>query len=432
MTKRVLLISPYFPPHNVIGTKRAINFVQGVHGFDDWEVIVLASKPFNNNLDDKLNEQIPESVVVNYGFVGLFRGLIKFLDGGFKSKRPKKVEPKKIKEKQSSKSKKKKSSLTPFDQYLWDIGSGYRNGRKLIKKYKPDVIWVNADPWSGFLVANKLSRKFGIPWVADLRDPWTIFEKKMELRPKITANTIKRYERNFFETASKVVLNSETACEAYKKSYSDLPSEKFTFIRNAYNKKLLNEGKPKQVADKFIFGYFGGFRQFVPSNFILKGFADFIKKNNLTPNEVCFEVRGSLYADFHDQVEECGLKEFVVIGKEVTQDEAVSLLRSWDVLMLSAISDFKWMISGKFYDYLFIRKPILAVSDNEELNRLIEETESGDWANTADTEKIVSLYEKYFRLGKTDLLNNELLIEPFGIEAQGASFRKVLKEIKKH
>ncbi len=429
LTKRVLLISPYFPPHNTIGTKRAINFVQGVHEKEDWEVVVLASKPFGDKNDHRLNDQIPDSVPISYGFVGIFRPIISFLAGGSKKKKPTSTLSETITAPKKKPSNKKPSkSWTPFDQYLWDVGSAVRNGKRLIKKWKPDVIWVNADPWSGFLVADKLSRKFGIPWVADLRDPWTVFEKKMELRPTIVANTIRRYERKFFNSASKVVFNSATSYEAYKEVYPTLEA-KFTFIRNAFNSRLLKENPTKGSDEIFTFGYYGGFRRFVPSSYILKGYATFIKKLGLKPDQVKLEVRGSVYSDFWGHIDEFGLENYVRVKKEIKQDDTIAHLRSWDVLLMSAIQDFRWMIPAKFYDYIFTRKPIFAVSDNEELNGLIDETQSGSWARTNDSDKIVQLFEAYYQKGKTDLLTNEALIEPFGLTNQASRFRQVLNEV---
>ena len=431
MTKRVLFISPYYPPHRATGHKRAIAFTQGVHGQEDWEVIVLASRALKNDNDDRLNNHIPEGVIVNYGFVGLFRPLIKFIDSGFGLKRKKKattttdnrVYPPKVR-----KPSKQKGLAMPFDQYIWDAGSAVRNGAKLIKKYKPDVIWVNADPWTGFLVADKLSRKFNIPWVADLRDPWMLFKKKFDLKPALTANIIRYYEKRFFKSASKVVLNTATAAEEHRKYYTEI-ADKFTYIRNAFNENLIDDPGQVESEEVFTFGYYGGFRFFVPSTFILKGFATFVKNCKLTPTQVRLEVRGGVYSDFWDQLEEYGLQEHVIVRREIKADKGIALLRSWDVLLLCVLHDVRLMIPSKFYDYLYARKPVMAVSDNMELNQMIDETKSGNWAPTQDTDKVASLFEAFYKQGKTDLLQTNSLIQPFGFEAQAEKFRSALNEV---
>lgn len=401
-----------------------------MHGKDDWEVIVLASKPFNDNVDSELNEYIPEGVEVNYDFIGLLRPLIKLFSGGSKKKKVTKSAPM-VKVEMNVSKPKKKLSYTPFDQYLWDVNGAIRCGSKLIEQHKPDVIWVNADPWSGFLVARSLSNKFEIPWVADMRDPWSIFKRKMDLRPSFTQNLIKKYEAKFFTSASRVVLNSSAAYEEYLTHYS--LDNKFTFIRNAFNNDLLSEkdSRSEGVTKSFTFGYYGGFRDFVPSNYILQGFATFIKDNSLDPSHVKLEVVGSVYDEFWKQVRDLQLEDFVVFGEAINSSEAIGLLRSWDVLLIYAIEELRWQMPAKFYDYLYARKPMLAVSDNLELNRLIDETESGKWARIEDATKTAELFYHYFKSGKTELLQNETLIKPFDSDTQAQNFRKILKEVSK-
>src|SRR5205085_1882975 len=39
---------------------------------------------------------------------------------------------------------------------------------------KPAVLWATASPVSSFVVAEEVSRRTGVPFVLDFRDPWTI------------------------------------------------------------------------------------------------------------------------------------------------------------------------------------------------------------------------------------------------------------------
>src|SRR5690242_6784183 len=45
-------------------------------------------------------------------------------------------------------------------------------GRQLIESSRPDIIFASAPPYTGLIVAARLARAFGIPWIADLRDLW--------------------------------------------------------------------------------------------------------------------------------------------------------------------------------------------------------------------------------------------------------------------
>lgn len=46
-----------------------------------------------------------------------------------------------------------------------------REGLKMIKEFKPDVIWSTYPIATAHVIASALHRKTGIPWVADFRDP---------------------------------------------------------------------------------------------------------------------------------------------------------------------------------------------------------------------------------------------------------------------
>ena len=45
-------------------------------------------------------------------------------------------------------------------------------GERLIESWRPDIIFASTPPYSGLIVASRLSRAFSIPWTADLRDLW--------------------------------------------------------------------------------------------------------------------------------------------------------------------------------------------------------------------------------------------------------------------
>ena len=49
-----------------------------------------------------------------------------------------------------------------------------REGRKLLRETRHDVILVSGPPFSSFLIGAKLSRETGVPLVLDYRDEWTI------------------------------------------------------------------------------------------------------------------------------------------------------------------------------------------------------------------------------------------------------------------
>lgn len=426
MPKRLLLISPYFPPLKAIGAKRAVNIVQGLTALG-WEIDVLCTKAFFERENTPYQFELPDGVTVNRGFISRsLRPIVTF----FKSDA-----------KPSSKEKLKYSvpepgkpgiSLTPFDQYLWDVSGAVKSGKKMIRSARPDVILVNADPWSGLLVGQKLSRWSGIPWTADFRDPWTAFEERMETRPKPVQKIIRHYEKEFFQSASAVIFNTASALKRYEALYADQGiSDKFTFIRNAYNPSLmkpvsqeLGTGKP------FVFGYFGSFREFVSPKTLLEGFSDFVNSGSVTPHEVAFELTGSASDEFYYYVDQLGLSEYVNVNPPVTYEDSLKILRQWNVLLLVVDPTYRLMVPAKLYDYLYARRPILALSVNDEVNSIIENTSSGNFVSNHDVGSIAELFKEMYKNHQGNaLLDNESQIAPYGLKAQSERFNEVLSNV---
>ncbi|MEE3920661.1 glycosyltransferase [Micromonospora sp. BRA006-A] len=63
--------------------------------------------------------------------------------------------------------------LLPDPQLNW-IRPPVRDFDRFAAGWRPDVILVSGPPFSGFVVAATLARRFRVPWVADYRDLWSV------------------------------------------------------------------------------------------------------------------------------------------------------------------------------------------------------------------------------------------------------------------
>jgi hypothetical protein len=79
-------------------------------------------------------------------------------------------------------------------------------GRRLIGEWRPDIIFASAPPCSGLIVASRLARAFGIPWVADFRDLWT--DNPYYDAPGWRRRVDAMLERHTLRTASRLVTVS--------------------------------------------------------------------------------------------------------------------------------------------------------------------------------------------------------------------------------
>jgi glycosyltransferase involved in cell wall biosynthesis len=61
----------------------------------------------------------------------------------------------------------------------------------------------------------------------------------------------------------------------------------------------------------------------------------------------------------------------------LSREQAIALQRAADVLLLLATGDHKSLVTGKLFEYLAARRPILAVAAGNEAARIVEETHAG-------------------------------------------------------
>lgn len=416
--KQVLLISPYFPPSVAIGAKRALNLVRYLHSFG-WEPLVLASPCNDINNDAGYRQLLPENLFVSRKF-----GPSSRKNNPVKIKSPNAAKPlfKKLDE--------KGSQFTPFDQYLWYVPATLAEGKRILMNNDIHAIIVNADPWSGFIVAYYLAKYAGIPWVADLRDPWSIHTFKMSLRPAITRYLIDTFESAFFHSAAKVILNTELCCQAYRDKYrKTLGSTRFTFIRNAFDSSVFIPAESFPDTGIFSLHYFGAFKANIDPAPLFNLIRKFITKHNRKPENIELVLYGEQRYQDIELANKLGLTGYFRYQNEVNLKDTLSHLKSASVLLLVEGPNRRLQLPAKLYDYLAAQRPILALSDNPELNKIIVNTATGVTADFFDPDDCLRRLEYlYFNRGNACQFNDNAISE-YCAETQIKKFSNILDEI---
>jgi hypothetical protein len=96
------------------------------------------------------------------------------------------------------------------------------------------LIFATMSPFQSAEVACRLSRTLGVPWVADLRDPWALDE--MRVYPTLLHRRVemKRMER-LLSSASVIVMNTPEATAALKAAFPRLQSKPILTITNGFD-----------------------------------------------------------------------------------------------------------------------------------------------------------------------------------------------------
>jgi len=248
--KRVLMLSYAFPPLAASGVFRTTRFARYLPE-TGWQPVVLTIRDnatgTSHSVDPTLRRLIPADVRVERTTV--LRPLEAVL--GVASRLKRRVTSSRIRSQdtatavgdespgQSNPNRtldwlaalKKRLSITrrilPDSEIGWFLPAISRG--LLLNHQEPfDAIYCTSPPHSAHLIACCISKITGKPLLLDFRDPWARSPWKQNDRRWMDS----RLERWCVSSASRVVLNTEAACEEFQNFYSNYPTSKFTWIPN--------------------------------------------------------------------------------------------------------------------------------------------------------------------------------------------------------
>jgi glycosyltransferase involved in cell wall biosynthesis len=367
--KKVLIITYYWPPSGGAGVQRWLKFSNYFLEFDIQPIVItvddtLASYPL---LDESLWKEVPESIQVirtktkePFGIYKKVAGKPQIPSGGFASGNTSSF----------------KDALMRFFRgnfFIPDARMGwnrfaYEAACEIIRKEKPAAIITSSPPHSTQLIGLKLKKQFGIPWIADMRDPWTdIYYYKKLLHTPIAKWIDKNYERKVLENADKVVVVSESIRGSFLRKSKLIKPDNLVVIPNGYDEKdflrtdSFGENKISvQNENRFIITYTGTIAESYSPYQFFNAIGALIK-NNPDAN-VLFRFIGSMPKEMHDFLKSISWAAQFEYIPYSPHGKVVEYMLSSSVLYLAIpqAEGNKGILTGKLFEYLAARKPVIA------------------------------------------------------------------------
>lgn len=248
----------------------------------------------------------------------------------------------------------------------WILG-GKLSGARVIREWRPHAIMSTYPIASAHVIGAALSRRFGLPWLADLRDPMAQDEYPTDLRVRRAYVEI---ERTIFSRADRVTVTTPGTAALYAQRYPEYPRARLITIPNGFDPAAFPDGAPG-VAQT---GAAGRKLQLLHSGLLypkernpaafFAAVAELRDEGRIRAQDVTFDFRGNGHdARYRPDVERLGLSELVQLLPPVTHAEALAEIRDADACMIFQSSSCNQQIPAKIYEYLYSRKPILALTD---------------------------------------------------------------------
>jgi len=387
--RKVLFIAYYYPPLGGIGSLRAQKFACYLPEFG-WQPIVLAPEHGCYFVDSSLEDGTERGVnVVRTPIADLsaffnsirLKGAVMAAHGG----PTRQAEPAPAgggviveKLKQAIRS----WVYIPDGQVGW-FPYALRAGRKVLGEEKVEAIWSTSFPVTAHMVAYRLKLATGKPWIADFRDLWT------EHHGLNYTNTLRKrldqlLEAKILGKADVIVTVSEALAESLRRLAPG--AKRIEVIRNGFDSREFEAiERPRPV--KWTVTFVGSYYDFYNPSPFLAALRRLINRGEIAKEHICFRVVGTTHSDLQDLVRQFDLEDITHFTGVVPHREALryQLGSSLLLFVLHGGKASPGIITGKLYEYLGARKPILGiVPSNFEAAQIIRGAGAGVTVDAAD------------------------------------------------
>jgi hypothetical protein len=362
--KHVLMVAFHYPPFSgSSGLLRTLKFSQYLpaHG---WHPLVLTANPraYPQVRNDQLNE-IPSVKHLSVGRYYL------------------------------------RLTALPDRWASWWLGA-VPAGMRLIKRYRPAVIWSTYPIATAHLIALTLHRLTGLPWVADFRDSMTedCYPADISMR-----RCYRWIERQTVRHASFCVFTARATREMYLKRYPDLNPARCLLIPNGYDEKdfqgltesfgiQTKSNRPTRLIHSGLL---------YPDDRDPRPFFRVVArlKNEGQENSKSLQIqlRAPGSEDYYSAIlQDLKVEDMVSLLPSLPYKQSLQECLEADGLLLFQAASCNHQIPAKAYEYLRLRRPVFALTaEMGDTAALLTETGGATIVDLSDEQAIHSAFSRF-------------------------------------
>jgi len=404
-TKKVLVITYYWPPAAGSGVQRFLKFCKYFREFG-WEPIVLT---VNNGsysaIDDTLERDIPDGLTVyktkTFEPFSVYNKL--------RGKKGNTIPVALIGIKENKGWLHKLSLYLRANLFIPDARKGWKPFalkavNNIMQNHKISVVITTGPPQSTHLIGQEIKKKYKLPWLADFRDPWTnVFYNRFFPRNKATERKDKILEDRVLMEADAVTVVSE----GLVKEFGDR-AQNIEVIYNGYDEDDFSDKSLSQT-EKFTLGYIGNFIASQNIPLLWKAISELKEEVEGFNDNFRFELAGNIDSSIvHDVRNNFNLDSLLDIVGYLSHKEAVDRMLNINLLIFSIPKDKNnaLIITGKLFEYIASRTPILSIGPvNGNAADILYKASRDQMLDYEDKDAIKNLLVKQY---KTWVTNNKM------------------------
>jgi hypothetical protein len=352
--KNLLIISPYFPPVNAADMQRVRMSLPyfADHGWNA-EVVIIDENYTDMGKDPLLLQSIPQTIKVHK---------VKALD-------------------------KKWTSKLGLGIALRSLPFYRKKVNELLKTGKYDLIYFSTTQFPVCILGNYWKKRFGIPYVIDMQDPWHSDYYKNKPKDQQPPKYWFSYRLNKYlepiamKNVDGLISVSEKYIDNLKNRYpkiASIPAEVITFGAFEPDLKIANNNREsfphllKKGFKNIAYIGRGGNDMHKALNVLFEAFKEALTADKETFKQLQFYFIGTSYApsgqgtpSIVPLAKQYGIEDHVIeITDRISYYHTLATLQQADGLFIPGSDDPAYTAS-KIYPYLLTQKPILAIFNKE-------------------------------------------------------------------
>lgn len=251
--------------------------------------------------------------------------------------------------------------------------SAVKGGTSLIQSQNPKTIISIGPPHSSHLIGKKLSKKYGIPHIPVLIDPWVdiVYYRNFKRNP-VTIALDTHFERSTLKHASQVIFVTKSSQEEYIKKYPWL-EKKSHVLYWGYNEENFSEKHPCEPnADQEILLHAGNIFDY--QNPV--GLWNNIKKEVDGGKKLRIRFVGTVSPGIKSAITSSGLDAYTDYVGFLPYQEVVQEMIKAKYLLVCATE--KRHVPGKLFEYIRTGNRVIAFGDdNREVEGILKKANAG-------------------------------------------------------
>jgi glycosyltransferase involved in cell wall biosynthesis len=379
----VLLIAYRFPPQGGAGAQRIVKFVKYLPQFGWRPVVHTVANPYWVLRDETLLTEVPPEVkVYRTPTLELERfaeaAATRLGEPGTEASRPGEDNTRVPPRRKGNPARRPlraawkfvfRRVLIPDPQIVWSPVALARS-LALIRKERVSLVFTTSPPNSSHVLGLLLKRAAKLPWIAEFRDPWTegVRRKQAYVGNARRQRMEERLERAVLAGADHLVVTTERTVEQFVRKYADIRAEKYSIITNGFDPSdfSLSPSDGRLLdPERFNLTSAGTIEALFDALPFLSAVRELMDEDEGFRGRLRVNLVGAKRGKYDAFISQNNLAETVRYIPYVPHATCLRYLAESDALFLCQVpvqESAGTKLQAKLFEYLFMRKPILALT----------------------------------------------------------------------